>query len=153
MQLSVENNGRPVTWRPEVPARGRENRFWVFNRAGPAVPALRHARAPARPGRRQPPHVLVPGVPVVTARRADHLPPIRRVGHKGADHVAPGNTFESFQAALDLRVDMIEFDVLRLKDGRLVLAHDPEDAHGRTPHTLDEGLDHFADEAYAGRRA
>jgi endonuclease-8 len=34
MQLSVENNGRPVTWRPEVPARGRENRFWVYNRDG-----------------------------------------------------------------------------------------------------------------------
>jgi len=34
MQMSVENNGRPVTWRPEVPARGRENRFWVFNREG-----------------------------------------------------------------------------------------------------------------------
>jgi endonuclease-8 len=34
MQLSVENNGRPVTWRPEVPARGRENRFWVFEREG-----------------------------------------------------------------------------------------------------------------------
>src|SRR5215213_6746486 len=33
MQMSVENNGRPITWRPEVPARGRENRFWVFNRA------------------------------------------------------------------------------------------------------------------------
>jgi endonuclease-8 len=34
MQLSVESGGRPVTWRPEVPARGRENRFWVYNRAG-----------------------------------------------------------------------------------------------------------------------
>jgi endonuclease VIII len=34
MQLSVENNGRPVTWRPDVPARGRENRFWVYNRDG-----------------------------------------------------------------------------------------------------------------------
>jgi endonuclease-8 len=34
MQLSVENDGRPVTWRPDVPARGRENRFWVFNREG-----------------------------------------------------------------------------------------------------------------------
>jgi glycerophosphoryl diester phosphodiesterase len=81
--------------------------------------------------------------------RPRHLPPLRRVGHKGADHVAPGNTFESFQAALDLRVDMIEFDVLRLKDGRLVLAHDYEDAAGRTPPTLEEGLDHFADDAYA----
>src|SRR4051795_13250162 len=82
--------------------------------------------------------------------RPGHLPPLRRVGHKGADHVAPGNTFESFQAALDLRVDMIEFDVLRLRDGRLVLAHDYEDAERRTPPTLEEGLDHFAGEAYAG---
>ena len=80
--------------------------------------------------------------------RPGHLPPLKRVGHKGADHVAPGNTFESFQAALDLRVDMIEFDILRLRDGRLVLAHDYEAAVG-TPPTLDEGLDHFAAEAYA----
>jgi endonuclease-8 len=34
MQMSVESGGRPVTWRPEVPRRGRENRFWVFNREG-----------------------------------------------------------------------------------------------------------------------
>jgi glycerophosphoryl diester phosphodiesterase len=81
--------------------------------------------------------------------RPGHLPPLRRVGHKGAHHVAPGNTFESFKAALDLRVDMIEFDVLRLKDGRLVLAHDYEDAARRIPPTLAEGLDHFADDAYA----
>jgi glycerophosphoryl diester phosphodiesterase len=73
-----------------------------------------------------------------------------RVGHKGADHVAPGNTAESFEAALALGVDMIEFDVMPLRDGTLVLAHDPEDAHGRTPLTLEEGLDHFAAEAYAG---
>ena len=71
--------------------------------------------------------------------RPGHLPPLRRVGHKGADHVAPGNTFESFQAALDLRVDMIEFDVLRLRDGRLVLAHDYEDADGRTPRRSTRG--------------
>ena len=82
--------------------------------------------------------------------RAGHLPPMKRVGHKGAHLIAPGNTFDSFQAALDQRVDMIEFDVLRTRDGRLVLAHDLEDAKRRTPHTLEEGLDHFADEAYAG---
>lgn len=75
---------------------------------------------------------------------------MRRVGHKGADHVAPGNTFASFRAALDAGVDMIEFDVLRLRDGRLVLAHDLEDAAGRDPVGLEEGLDHFAGEAYAG---
>jgi glycerophosphoryl diester phosphodiesterase len=81
--------------------------------------------------------------------RPEHLPPLKRVGHKGADHVAPGNTFDSFQAALDLHVDMIEFDVLRLRDGRLVLAHDWEAAEKGTPPTLEEGLDHFAEEAYA----
>jgi glycerophosphoryl diester phosphodiesterase len=83
-------------------------------------------------------------------RRAHDLPPLKRVGHKGADKIVPGNTFASFQAALDGQVDMIEFDVLRLRDGRLVLAHDLEDAAGRTPHTLEEGLDHLADEDYAG---
>ena len=70
-----------------------------------------------------------------------------RVGHKGAGHVAPGNTVESFQAALEAGVDMIEFDVLPL-DGVLVLAHDREEADERTPLTLDQGLDHFAGEAY-----
>ena len=74
---------------------------------------------------------------------------MKRVGHKGADLVAPGNTVASFEAALAHHVDMIEFDVLRLRDGRLVLAHDYEDAGRREPLTLDEGLDHFAGEAYA----
>jgi len=81
--------------------------------------------------------------------RAGDLPPLKRVGHKGAHLISPGNTFGSFQAALEHRVDMIEFDVLRLKDGRLVLAHDYGDAEKRTPHTLEEGLDHFAEDAYA----
>jgi glycerophosphoryl diester phosphodiesterase len=74
---------------------------------------------------------------------------MKRVGHKGADLVAPGNTVASFEAALEHGVDMIEFDVLRLRDGRLVLAHDYEDAEKRTPLTLEEGLDHFAGETYA----
>jgi glycerophosphoryl diester phosphodiesterase len=75
---------------------------------------------------------------------------VKRVGHKGADLVVPGNTFGSFEAALREGVDMIEFDVLRLRDGRLVLAHDYADAARREPPTLDEGLDHLAGEAYAG---
>src|SRR2546423_8318190 len=83
-----------------------------------------------------------------TARSAN-LGPLKRVGHKGADLVAPGNTFESFQAAVEQEVDMIEFDVLRLRDGRLVLAHDYDDAARRQPLALDEGLKHFAGEAYA----
>jgi glycerophosphoryl diester phosphodiesterase len=81
--------------------------------------------------------------------RADHLPPLKRVGHKGADLIAPGNTIESFQAALDHGVHMIEFDILPAADGRLVLAHDPVDAASRECVTLEEGLEHFAGEAYA----
>jgi glycerophosphoryl diester phosphodiesterase len=77
------------------------------------------------------------------------MPGLIRVGHKGADHVAPGNTVVSFEAALEAGVDMIEFDVLRAADGRLVLAHDREDAASRDCLTLDEGLDHFASDAYA----
>ena len=76
---------------------------------------------------------------------------IRRVGHKGADLIAPGNTFASFQAALGAGVDAIEFDVIAANadgSGELLLAHDLEDAHSRVPHTLDEGLAHFAEAAY-----
>lgn len=77
------------------------------------------------------------------------MPGLIRVGHKGADHVAPGNTIESFRAALEHGVHMIEFDVLRDRAGHLVLAHDYGDAQRRDPLTLEEGLDHFAGEAYA----
>jgi glycerophosphoryl diester phosphodiesterase len=76
---------------------------------------------------------------------------LRRVGHKGADLNAPGNTYASFDAALAAGVDMIEFDVLPASEGeRLVLAHDYEDAAGRSPHTLEEGLAHLGTEAFAG---
>jgi glycerophosphoryl diester phosphodiesterase len=80
------------------------------------------------------------------------MPGLIRVGHKGAHHIAPGNTIASFEAALEHGVDMIEFDVLRARDGRLVLAHDHEDVESRECLTLDEGLDHFAGEAYDGVR-
>jgi glycerophosphoryl diester phosphodiesterase len=73
------------------------------------------------------------------------------VGHKGADLIAPGNTYASFDAALDAGVDMIEFDVLPSRDGeRLLLAHDYEDAASREPHTLEEGLAHLAGAPFAG---
>ena len=75
---------------------------------------------------------------------------MKRVGHKGADLLAPGNTAASFKAALEAGVDMIEFDVLRLRDGRIVFAHDYEDAARREPLTLEEGLDHLAGDSYAG---
>jgi glycerophosphoryl diester phosphodiesterase len=83
------------------------------------------------------------------------LPRSRRIGHKGADHIAPGNTLASFDAALAHGCDMVEFDVLpeRAGDGqytgRLILAHDFADAAKRTPLTLDEGLDHLSSPAFA----
>lgn len=76
----------------------------------------------------------------------------RRVGHKGAAHLAQGNTRASFDAALAHDVDMIEFDVLSEKvdgSGRLVVAHDYEDMRSRTPLTLDEALEHLAGEDFA----
>ncbi len=63
--------------------------------------------------------------------------------------MAPGNTHASFDAALAAGVDMIEFDVLPEGD-RLLLAHDYEDAAGRSPHTLEEGLAHLASEPFTG---
>jgi glycerophosphoryl diester phosphodiesterase len=90
---------------------------------------------------RQPRDVLVPRVPA-----------LRRVGHKGADLIAPGNTRASFDAALAAGVDMIEFDVLPARrppedDTPLVLAHDYE--HGLADAmTLDEGLAHLASEGF-----
>jgi glycerophosphoryl diester phosphodiesterase len=75
---------------------------------------------------------------------------VKRVGHKGADLIAPGNTRASFDAAVEAGVDMIEFDVLAAPgDGRLVLAHDYEAIGERPPLTLDEGLDHLASPAFA----
>jgi glycerophosphoryl diester phosphodiesterase len=47
------------------------------------------------------------------------------VAHRGAWGAAAQNTLEAFQAAIALGVDMIEFDVRRTGDGRLVVCHDP----------------------------
>ena len=70
---------------------------------------------------------------------------LRKVGHKGADLIEPGNTRASFDAALAHGVDMIELDVLPERGGgRLLLAHDYEDAAERAPLTLDQGLAHLA---------
>jgi glycerophosphoryl diester phosphodiesterase len=75
------------------------------------------------------------------------------VGHKGAAHIAPGNTLESFKAAVAAGVDMIEFDVLSERldgSGRLLLAHDYEELREREAITLEEGLQHLAGAAYDG---
>ena len=45
-----------------------------------------------------------------------------RIGHGGASALAPANTLASFDAAREVGVDMVEFDV-RAWNGDLVLAH------------------------------
>ncbi len=77
----------------------------------------------------------------------------KRIGHKGADLIAPGNTLASFDAALEAGVEMIEFDVLSENvdgTGRLLLAHDYRDARRPDVLELEEGLAHFRTDAYAG---
>jgi glycerophosphoryl diester phosphodiesterase len=74
-----------------------------------------------------------------------------KVGHKGADLIHPGNTVASFEAAVGAGVDIVELDVLWLRDAHLpleqraplVVAHDWHDAERRTPLTLTEALDAF----------
>jgi len=87
-----------------------------------------------------------------------------RVGHKGADAIAPGNTLESFRAAVATGVDVIEFDVLRPESdfadgsewrtappgpargtGPLVIAHDWAAARRGSELTLAEALDAFCE--------
>ncbi len=47
------------------------------------------------------------------------------IAHRGASSLARENTLEAFQKAIDLRADMIEFDVRRTKDQHYVIHHDP----------------------------
>jgi glycerophosphoryl diester phosphodiesterase len=48
---------------------------------------------------------------------------VLRVGHRGAAALEPENTLRSFERAVELGVDVVEFDVLDLRDGTVVLAH------------------------------
>lgn len=76
-----------------------------------------------------------------------------RIGHKGADSLVPGNTIASFERAVEVGVDVIEFDVLWLRDGHpklpperrspLVVAHDWHAAAVAPPPTLEEVLQAF----------
>jgi glycerophosphoryl diester phosphodiesterase len=70
---------------------------------------------------------------------------MKRVGHKGADLIHPGNTLESFERAVEVGVDIVELDVLRLREPNspLIVAHDWHDAARREPLTLAQALDAF----------
>jgi glycerophosphoryl diester phosphodiesterase len=47
-----------------------------------------------------------------------------RIGHRGAKAYEPENTLRSFNKALEIGVDAVEFDVRKTKDNQLVVIHD-----------------------------
>lgn len=73
----------------------------------------------------------------------------KRIGHGGASAIAPANTLASFDAARQVGVDMIEFDV-RSWRGELVLAHTVLDARLGRSVRLQDALDHLAARAFDG---
>jgi glycerophosphoryl diester phosphodiesterase len=80
---------------------------------------------------------------VRAALRGDGRP--WRIGHRGAALLAPENTIAGLEAAFAHGADAIEFDVLPLVDGTLVLAHSDdllEVTHGRVAGRVrDRGFD------------
>lgn len=72
----------------------------------------------------------------------------RRIGHGGASALAPGNTLESFDAAVSVGIDMVEFDVRR-SGTELVLAHTLLDARRGQAVRLEDALAHLAGHRFA----
>ena len=116
----------------------------VYGREGEACPRCGDADPRRRAGRAESHDLLVP-----------RLSALIRVGHKGADAIAPGNTLASFDAALAAGVDMIEFDVLALdRDpaGELYIAHDHGALDRARPLTLARALEHLSSPPFDGVR-
>ena len=64
----------------------------------------------------------------------------RIVAHRGASSEAAENTLAAFARAIEIGADVIEFDVRRASDGKLVISHDPiRDAAPQLP-TLEDTL-------------
>jgi glycerophosphoryl diester phosphodiesterase len=72
-----------------------------------------------------------------------------RIGHGGASALAPANTLASFDAAREVGVEVVEFDV-RAYRGELVLAHTILHARRGGALTLREALRHLAGPAFGG---
>jgi len=56
---------------------------------------------------------------------------IQVIGHRGAPHLAPENTIESFHAVRRVGADGVELDVRRAADGSLAVHHDAHLGDGR----------------------
>ncbi len=52
--------------------------------------------------------------------------PFGIVGHRGARGVKPENTIAAIEYGINAGVDIVEVDVRRTKDGKLILLHDPD---------------------------
>lgn len=72
----------------------------------------------------------------------------QRIGHGGASALAPANTLAAFDAAVDVGVDLLEFDV-RGHRGELVLAHTLLDARRRACVRLSDALAHLSAPRFA----
>ncbi len=71
----------------------------------------------------------------------------QRIGHGGASALAPGNTLASFDAAREVGIDMVEFDV-RAWDGELVLAHTVLHARRGGNVRLSDALAHLSSRSF-----
>jgi glycerophosphoryl diester phosphodiesterase len=104
--------------------------------------------------------VVSPGLPAGDSNRLDSRSAAKdaivqhmnwalcqRIGHGGASALAPANTLESFEAALEIGIEMVEFDV-RAWRGELLLAHTILDARKGGKLTLPKALDHLASKRF-----
>lgn len=83
------------------------------------------------------------------------MQPLIRVGHKGADAIVPGNTLASFDAAVAIGVDMIEFDVLAERadgSGALYVVHDEDELRRHGAPLLGQVLAHLSTPPFASVR-
>jgi glycerophosphoryl diester phosphodiesterase len=72
----------------------------------------------------------------------------QRIGHGGASALAPANTLASFDAAVEVGIDMVEFDVRSYRD-ELVLAHTILDARRARNVLLADALAHLSGARFA----
>jgi glycerophosphoryl diester phosphodiesterase len=72
----------------------------------------------------------------------------QRIGHGGASAIAPANTLASFDAAVDVGIDMIEFDVRGCR-GELLLAHTVWHARQLGSVRLRDALAHLSSRRFA----
>ncbi|HKO26447.1 MAG TPA: glycerophosphodiester phosphodiesterase, partial [Solirubrobacteraceae bacterium] len=75
--------------------------------------------------------------------------PFIRIGHGGASSLAPANTIASFEAAREVGVDAVEFDVRAFR-GELVLAHTILHARRGGNVRLNEALGHLRGRGFDG---